>query len=186
MYQYCYSISATVVLRYQWCPDFALSLCLLVQPEQMASPFTEMEFYTILFSLVVFSLFTLHGLIQERCVHTTGMTNTHKQCYYIWFTNPNVVLKKLGTTFVLWVKRTCIGFHAIWKKQTLKTESLYCSLSETKNIKYARNLIIPIYLFILCYLHCVRGVIFLFKISCTDKTIFFFVMTTCSDNLHTL
>ncbi|KAG1956659.1 hypothetical protein F2P79_008268 [Pimephales promelas] len=43
-----------------------------VHLEQMASPFTEMEFYTILFSLVVFSLFTLHGLIQERCVHTTG------------------------------------------------------------------------------------------------------------------
>lgn len=45
----------------------------------MASPFTEMEWYTVLFSLVVFSFFTLYGLIQERCVQTTGMSNTHKQ-----------------------------------------------------------------------------------------------------------
>lgn len=150
MYQYCYSISATVVLRYQRCPDFALSLCLLVQPEQMASPFTEMEFYTILFSLVVFSLFTLHGLIQERCVHTTGMTNTHKQCYYIWLINPNVVLKKTGYNFCV-VGQTDLHWFPcnLEKKRTLKTESLNCSLSETKNIKYARNLI-PIYLFTLC------------------------------------
>ncbi|KAL7841452.1 hypothetical protein SRHO_G00251430 [Serrasalmus rhombeus] len=42
-----------------------------MRSQQMASPFTELENYVILFSLLVFSLFTLHGMIQERCTATT-------------------------------------------------------------------------------------------------------------------
>ncbi|KAK2865617.1 hypothetical protein Q7C36_001673 [Tachysurus vachellii] len=38
----------------------------------MASPFTELECYIILFSLFVFSLFTLHGMIHERCIPSNG------------------------------------------------------------------------------------------------------------------
>ncbi|KAG7313976.1 hypothetical protein KOW79_022472 [Hemibagrus wyckioides] len=42
----------------------------------MASPFTELEYYIILFSLLVFSLFTLHGMIHERC---TASNTTAKE-----------------------------------------------------------------------------------------------------------
>ncbi|KAF4071600.1 hypothetical protein AMELA_G00275160 [Ameiurus melas] len=46
---------------------------------QMASPFTELECYIILLSLLVFSLFTLHGMIHERCTPPTGKEGEEHQ-----------------------------------------------------------------------------------------------------------
>lgn len=51
----------------------------LWQRVYMASTFTtQLEVLTIMFSLLVFALFTLTGMLSEECAHSNGMTaNTH-------------------------------------------------------------------------------------------------------------
>lgn len=43
----------------------------------MASSLTELEMLTIMFSLLVFALFTLGGMLNEECGQSNGTTKTH-------------------------------------------------------------------------------------------------------------
>ncbi len=65
----------------------------------------------------------------------TNLNNLYSYC-----------VENLGSLFVLLVKLTPTGFHAQLRKKKenkklkthIKTENPYCSLSETKNIKYEK------------------------------------------------
>ena len=54
----------------------------------MTSPFTKLELLTIVFSLLVFGLCTLTGMIREECSHTQGkivqIKHTHREDTYPW------------------------------------------------------------------------------------------------------
>lgn len=43
----------------------------------MASSLAELEMLTIMFSLLVFALFTLGGMLNEECGQSNGTTKTH-------------------------------------------------------------------------------------------------------------